>query len=668
MATGMKTGSTATKPPVKRPTTPTQKTPTKSTTPTSATTKKTGAGSTAPTAKKSSSGEFSPTGELNREKKEGDGGSSDVGSSLLKAYSEEPKAESEKKAEADKTKAEEPKVERDKTKADEPKVEAEKTKTAEPKAEAPSAEEQAKSDKETDLKGNTLDLTKPLSVKTVESALNFAANENGESSSLNFHLEGSARVNGAVNVGAWGDLGLQVAKSDTGATSLSFNYEAAVKAGLDLKFLELSGAVGVNGASKVRFESSTDAAAWLTKSLHNINQKADSNIFQIEGSDFKYKDPTVIKENGAFLQGNVKAKLGPMEIDAMARGQRTDQTFSVPGQGDYKGVETSLQAGITRKLKIGDSEYDVSYKYNRFTQTGDPVSDNNGTYENHKLGVELSLAQLKKMSPQQVRGFIAGLALVSGGEGLSAKAVEGMAANIDTILKAPPGKGFQEKIGFTWEQQNAVEGDKSNMQYQRMYLDMGLGYKASADLGFAEAQTSLGVRKSERIDEKIGSDTEGYAKQNFLRNPGEWSQFRTDNKAALEAMARKSTDPAVVSAIKEKGVDAGIDAMQDSWTQARAKEDRLAKTLDQHARTLANYGNQWVFSGSEEAEMLKLLKTYETRPGDLAALLDRMEGVGMSREKLMSKTGGYFSAHDEELQGYYDLAAMWKRLQERQTR
>lgn len=643
MATGTTARTTTTSKPAARATRP----PTTRSSTATTTRKPTSSAASTPAAKKSSDSGFQASGELGRETSEGST-RRDLSDNVLKAYSGEPEKQSSQADEKAPSKEAEPKE-------------------AQTKDAVPSREEQAKSDKETDLKGHTLDLGKPLSVRSVESAINFAANENGESSSLNFHLEGSGKVNGAVNVGAWGDLGLQVAKTDTGATTMSFNYEAAVKAGLDLKFLELSGAVGVNGASKVRFDSSADAAAWFTKSLHNINQKSGSDVFQIQGRDFSYKDPTVIKESGVFVQGNVKAKLGPFELDTMARGQKTDQTFSVPGQGEYKGSETSLQAGVTRKLKIGDNEYDVSYKYNKFTQNGDPTTENNGTYENHKLGVELSLAQLKKMPPQQIKGFIAGLALMSGGEGLSAKAVEGMAKNIDTILKAPPGKGFQEKIGFTWERQNAVEGDQTNMQYQRMYLDMGLGYKGSANLGFAEAEASLGFKKSERIDERIGSGTEGYARQNFLNSPQEWQAFREDNKPALEAMARKSSDPAVIKALEQRGADAGIDAMQASWRRSKDEEIAQAQKLDGHARTLLGYGNQWVFSSGEEKEMLKLLKSYETRPGELHQLLGRMEGLGMSRDKLMSKTGGYFSSHDEELRGYYDLATMWKRLQDRTT-
>src|SRR5690606_39053471 len=77
--------------------------------------------------------------------------------------------------------------------------------------------EEAKTDKPEDPNDKadapTLDLTKPLSVKAVQTFLDRVANEGGESGSFNMHVEGSGKVNG-VDVGGWGDLGLSISKGD----------------------------------------------------------------------------------------------------------------------------------------------------------------------------------------------------------------------------------------------------------------------------------------------------------------------------------------------------------------------------------------------------------------------------------------------------------------------
>jgi hypothetical protein len=515
---------------------------------------------------------------------------------------------------------------------------------------------------EFDLEKNSLDLSKPQSVGGIKRAIDFMANENGESTKLGFHLEGAAR-NGAAKIGGWGDLGLKVSQSDTGSTVMGFNYEAAVKAGLDLKFLEIGGAVGVKGAVQARFKNSGDAAAWLGEGLQKFSDKA-GGLFDIQQQKFVYDKPTTVKAVGTFGKAMANAKFGPFQLSAEAGMETVDKTFIKPDGSQQKGRETALTAGANRKLKLGDFEYDVSYNYRRSTISGDVNEHNNGTYDNHQVGLQLSMSKLKSMSPKQIRSTIAGLAMINGGEGLSAKAIESMANNIDTIMKNPPSRGFKGSLGLRFEANNVLENGKMENQYKRMFLDIGASYGGKANLGVVEAEARTSLNKSELITEKIGSQTETYVKQNLssLQRKGQWDQFKEKNKDALFSMARShmksNPSPELATALKKGDQDGAIAAMTSSWKN----EEKVNQQISQDAKKLANFGNQFHFSNSEEAQMLKVLRGYEGRWGEMSKLLKKMEAQGITKETLMNKTGGFFSTHDEELKGYYDIARQWESI------
>lgn len=514
---------------------------------------------------------------------------------------------------------------------------------------------------EFDVKKNSLDLSKKQSVGGIKRAIDFMANENGEETSLGFHLEGAGR-HGSAKLGGWGDLGLKVSQSDTGSTVLGFNYEAAVKAGLDLKFLEIGGAVGVKGGVQARFKDSGDAAAWLGEGLHKFGEK--TGLVDVQKQKFVYDKPTTVKAQGVFGKGQFSTKFGPFELSGEAGMETIGKTFTNPDGTTQKGRETALTAGLNRKLKIGDFEYDVNYSYKRSTITGDANENNNGTYDNHQVGIQLSLDRLKKMSPNQIRSTIAGLAMMNGGQGMGGKAIEAMVNNIDKIMQNPAAAGVKGSIGLRFEANNVLENGKMENQYKRLYLDMGASFGGKADLGFAEAEARTKLQKSERISETLGTGTETYAKQNLaaLERKGQWPQYKEQNKDALFSIARQhqkaNPSPELAKALKEGDKDKAIELMTRGWKN----EEKVNKQIKGDARTLANYGNQWVFSNGEEAKMLNMLKKYDGRWGEMSKLFKQMESQGLTRDKLLDKTGGYFSTHDEQLKGYYDIVKQWERL------
>lgn len=513
----------------------------------------------------------------------------------------------------------------------------------------------------TDIKEAQLDLTKPISVRSVQTAIDAIANERGESGGINFHIEGSAKVYGPVEAGAWGDLGLKVAKSDTGGTSLSFNYEAAVKAGLDLGFMNIEGAAGLNGSVKAKFNNSADAAAWLTSSLHKINQKADGKLFNIEGSNFNYKKPTYVNEQGAFIQGKVNAEFGPFKVEGTARGQTTAQTFTTPDGKTYRGNESSLQAGINGQMDFGKLKVNGSYDFNQFTQIGDPTNENNGTFRNHKVSFDVPLKELTKMTPKEINNAVVGL-MAMNTEGLSSlgqaghqKMVEGLVNNIDYIRQNPPKGGLNANIGITYEAQNVLENGKYNNQYQRMFLDLKGGAKAEFDAKVAKGEVSLQASKSELLKEWVGTNTESYAQQVYTRgldpngrNP-DWDRFKQDNRGALEQMIknRVAEDPngPVARAYGGANIDRGIQALERDWS----RDANLDKDLRRDAATLASYGKEFHFSGSEEQHALRILDKYKNKPHELTKMVYYMETMGVDRNKLYGKTGGYFSNNDEHM-------------------
>lgn len=513
----------------------------------------------------------------------------------------------------------------------------------------------------TNIKDAQLDLSKPLSVKTVQGAIDAIANERGESGGINFHIEGSAKVYGPVEAGAWGDLGLKVAKSDTGGINLSFNYEAAAKAGLDLGMFNVEGAVGMNGSVKAKFNNSADAAAWLTQNLHNINEKAGGQLFNIEGSQFNYKKPTIVTEDGKFIEGRASADFGPFKVNGSARGQSTDQVFQTPDGQTHYGRNTALQAGVNGQMDFGGLKVNGKYKFKEFTQTGDPTLENNGTYRNHQVSFSVPLKELTKMTPKEINNAVVGL-MAMNTEGLSSlgqaghqKMVESLVNNIEYIKKHPPKGGLNADIGLTYEAQNVKEGDKFNNQYQRVFLDLQGGARANFDAKVAKGDISLQATKSELLKEWVGSNTETYARQVYTRglNPNgqrpDWDTFKDTNRGALEKMlqnrvAANPNDP-VAKAYGNGNVDAGVRALENEW----GRHSKIHDDLRRDASTLANFGNQFHFSNSEEAQALQILDKYKHDPAKLTQMIAYMEGFGVDRNKLYGKTGGYFSDHDERM-------------------
>jgi len=527
----------------------------------------------------------------------------------------------------------------------------------------------------------TLDLNKPITVQGVQTLIDRVANEGGESGGIQLHLEGSAKVNAAIEAGAWADLGLNISKGDNeSSVTLGLNTEVAAKLGFDLGIFNLEVAAGGMANVKARFQNSADAAAWFTENLHNINQKT-GGTFQIGDSDFKYSKPTVIEEAGAFAQGSAGVEIPDrFKGQLTLRGEGLQQVFTTPDGEQHNGTRNAFKGEAEAELNVGRFKLNGSYKFEQSTQTGDPNADNNGTYRNHQLHFDMDYETLKKMTPDELKEMVTEMQRINNNDiSLLAapqlqKVIDSIQGQMAEIEKNPPSNGKFGTIGLTYEANNILEGGQYNNQYQRLFLTTEGGYRGQADLKVAKGEYSLSANKSERLWNRPGVNTESHAQQIFNGSRdangdrAAWQQFKQDNPEALEQIARlhgQRNPNSEVHRLLERGdVNGAVQSMERSWDRSRVAN----LEVDRSARSLANYGNQWHLSNGEEAQMLKdIEKVYRENPRNLVKLFDRMESMDMTQDKLMGKTGGYFSTHDEQLQGYYNLYRQMKSHLERQA-
>ena len=532
----------------------------------------------------------------------------------------------------------------------------------------------------------TLDLSKPLSVKGVQALIDAVANEGGESGGIKLHAEGAAKVYGALKAGGWADLGLNISKADNeSSVTLGLNTEIAAKLGFDLGIFNLEVAAGGVGNVKARFQSSADAAAWFTENLHNINEQAGSDgqqgIFQIGDSQFNYKQPTIIEEGGAFVQGSAGVKVPDrFQGEISLRGEGLSQQFTTPDGQQQQGSRTSVKGNADLQLALGKLNIKGGYQFEQHTQTGDPVTGNNGTYRNHQVHLEMDYEALKKMTPDQLKTMVTEMQKINDNDiSLLAgpqvqKVIDAIKGQMGEIEKNPPSNGKFGTIGLTYEANNILEGDRYNNQFQRLFLTTESGYRGQANLGVVQGEYSLSAHKSERLWNRPGVNTESHAQQIFDGSLGAngdrqaWDRFKQDNPEVVQEIARlharNHPGEEVDRMLKQGNIGGAIQELEGRWN----KDYHSNREVDRSARSLANYGNEWVLSNGEEAKMLQEIeRVFRDNPGNIVKLFDRMESMGMTRDKLMSKTGGYFSTHDEQLQGYYNIYRQLKSFQARKA-
>lgn len=493
----------------------------------------------------------------------------------------------------------------------------------------------------------------PMTQASLAESIGRATGQAGERVSVDLHLEGAANVSGSpLEVGGWADLGLSASRSDAGTVNLSFNYEAAVKAGIDLGPLEFDVGAGVTGEVTARFNSPQDAAGWLGGQMQGLNNATGANIFNVEGN-FSGERPTVVNSVGGFAQAEGSlttspgvapdgstASFGDISISGQARIEANDVTYSVP-QPDgstqtFEGFERNTELGGGISVDLGNGVTVAgNYQYTATQRRGDPNPDNNGNYRNHNLSFTVDAQALHRAGPAGLERLVqAGLGL----DGAPAVGTPEHARYTRALESANTQAGVAARgdITFNFETNQIFENGRYENQYSRLSASLSRGVTASADLhGVGEGEISVSRTDTQVLGEWAGAETESYA-QTVFNGPDNaaWDRFRENNRPQLETMlqSRPANDPARL-AYEQGGLDAGITALEQDWTAGRAQTAEVQRAAEQFEIENGS------FFGRSERELLEQMQGFSGRPEAAAQFLDELNRRGLSDQELLSMWG-----------------------------
>ncbi len=493
----------------------------------------------------------------------------------------------------------------------------------------------------------------PMTQQSLTDSIARAAGQAGERVSVDLHVEGAANISGSpVEVGGWADLGLSAARSDAGTVNLSFNYEAAVKAGIDLGPLEIEGGVGVTGQVTARFQSPEDAAGWLGSQMQGVNNATRTDLFNVEGN-FNYNAPTLVNSVGGLAQANASlgvepgaapdgttASFGGINISGQARVEANDVTYSVP-QPDgsvqtFEGFERNRQLGGGIQVDLGNGvRVGGNYQFTESQVRGDPNNNNNGDYRNHNVSFTVDARALHRAGPEGIER------LVQAGMGLEGPPAVGTPEHA-RYTRALESANTQASVAangsltFNFETNQVFENGRYENQYSRLSASLRRGVSASADLeGVGEGEISVSRTDTQVLGEWAGGQTESYARTVFDGPDGAaWDRFRTNNRPQLETMlqGRPANDPARL-AYEQNGLDAGITAMEQGWQASRAQDTEVFQAANQFE---VENGS---FFGRSESQLLEQMEGFAGRPEAAAQFLDELNRRGISDQELLSMWG-----------------------------
>lgn len=504
-----------------------------------------------------------------------------------------------------------------------------------------------------------VDLSQGIDVDALGDTIGRLTNERGEAARLGFSIEGAAAINGGpVEVGAWGDLGIQVSQADTGATVLSFDAEVAATAGIDLGLFEVEVAAGGSYQASARFANSTDAARWIGQQLDGVNETVGRDIFDLRGPDGGAPDlslsrePTIATQAG--ILGQVAVEVEASDIPGLpdnlnleggfsVRRDVTGTTFQVPGEDGALTTFEGAERTTTYEASVQYGRFSGSFTRTNSEITGDPTIDNNGIYRNDRGTLTFTASDMRDTPAME--NAVAGLLGFDGPPALGSPA-RGM---FDDAMQLMRDDGFREQIGargsvtLAYERNYTQEANgEMALQYGRLSLQTGVSAGFEREIrGVGELSVNASATHSEVLFEHIGTQTETYARGVALRSsPDAWQDFAAQNGEALGTMVQNGAggelaqqlglpDPATV--FQEQGPQAGIQALADVWAgedqRFRANEGIILGAAD----TFVN--------GSGDTQ-LGALQGLADNPQQLAGVFDELARRGYTDREIRDQLDG----------------------------
>ncbi len=519
-----------------------------------------------------------------------------------------------------------------------------------------------------------------ITAKGLELMMNQAAHKRGES--VKFEVSADASVEkGTIlkrHMGVFAALGLSFSKEDSGHVQIQFSAEAAASAGVGFKnFLKIGAGVGANGKITLRFDSAKDAAAWLTNAIRNLPVP----LFKAAPVSLPHQPPTLITEYGASVFVEAKANAGQASYcrrksrpSERAEGQgheRTYQTFTLPSGQQVPGVRTTTKSHIKGEFNIGEHKLEFQREKTEYTQQGDPVFTNNGTYRQIKWSAKVPVA-LFKGHKDKAMAVLAGLVKQAGFPALSA---QGMNQLYERFSKLAGRLGQAAHVGVSLEWNDVKENGEFRPLNRRVFLNVGIEKEGKLEIdvkaGKVEASVKAGASKAQLLMETVYGRSEAYLSQVYTGaiSKQEWAQFEERNKPALLAVLKNHQKlyprGAVQTAYKEalqrtkdpnKANQAALEALKKVWTETYNAKPEIAKDACTIFNQISSGRNlkgeiKWKsfpLSKTEQEAIENLILKYKDKPEMMAELKNQLtQWLGESSLKnvqlaLQQKTGSWF--------------------------
>lgn len=522
-----------------------------------------------------------------------------------------------------------------------------------------------------------------ITAKGLELMMNQAAHKRGEF--VKFEVSADASIEkGTIlkrHVGVFVALGLSFSKEDSGHVQIQFSAEAAARAGVSFgDFLKISGGVGANGKITLRFDSAKDAAAWIANAVGHLPVP----LFKAASVSLPHQPPTLITEYGASVFVEAKANAGkrlPVEgktkagdsvsIEGKATAETMRQTFTLPSGQQVPGVRTTTKSHIKGEFNIGEHKLEFQREKTEYTQQGDPVFTNNGTYRQIKWSAKVPVA-LFKGHKDKAMAVLAGLVKQAGFPALSA---QGMNQLYERFSKLAGRLGNAAHVGVSLEWNDVKENGEFRPLNRRVFLNVGIEKEGKLEIhvkaGKVEASVKAGASKAQLLMETVYGRSEAYLSQVYTGaiSKQEWAQFEERNKPALLAVLKNHQKlyprGAVQTAYKEalartkdpnKANQAALEALKKVWTDtynAKPEIEKDACTIFNRISKGRNLNGEikwksFPVSKSDQEAIENLILKYKDKPEMMAELKNQLtQWLGESSLKnvqlaLQQKTGSWF--------------------------
>lgn len=482
-----------------------------------------------------------------------------------------------------------------------------------------------------------------LTAKGLEVMMNQATHKRGEVVKFEVSAEASVTKGSVIkrSLEVFAGLGLAFSKEDSGHVQIQFSAEAAAKAGVGFgDLLKISGGVGLGGKITLRFNSAKDAAAWIANAVGHL----PIPLFKVANVSLPYEPPTRITEDGASAFGEGKAKLHKsVSAEGKISVEQSSQTFVMPDGQKMSGARTTTKNHIKGEVEIGKRKLEFQRESTEYTQVGDPLFTNNGTYKQVKYSVKMPVALLKGPK-DQVMAALAGVVKQAGFPSLSAQGMQQLYERFSNVAKK---LGDAAHVGLSLEWNSVKENGEFRPLNRRVFLNVGLEKEGKSKIdvkgGSFEATVKASASAAKLLHEKVYGRSEAYLSQVYTGaiSKQEWATFEEHNKPALQTVVKhhRKTYPngAVETAYKEtlqrtkdpnKANQAALEALKKIWTdtyKAKPEIEKDARTIFNQISNGKSFLGETVWKSfplpkADQEAIEKLILKYKDKPELMAQL------------------------------------------------